>query len=147
MLLSTHILPEVTLICQRVAIINHGRLLAIDSPSGLQQASEQTNNVSLEVSGPADAVKQELLAIEGVNAVHRASAAGPRTTCSRRMPGGAARRHRGRIARAVAARWELHRLERQQPTLENIFLRYVDRCERAGVSRMNVATRIVRGRA
>jgi len=30
-----------------------------------------------------------------------------------------------RIARAVATRWELHRLERQQPTLENVFLRYV----------------------
>ena len=29
------------------------------------------------------------------------------------------------IARAVAGRWDLHRLERQQPTLENIFLRYV----------------------
>ena len=29
------------------------------------------------------------------------------------------------IARAVTRRWDLHRLERQQPTLENIFLRYV----------------------
>ena len=32
-LLSTHILAEATLICRRVAIINHGRLLAIDSPT------------------------------------------------------------------------------------------------------------------
>ena len=29
------------------------------------------------------------------------------------------------IARTVATRWSLHRLERQQPTLENIFLRYI----------------------
>jgi hypothetical protein len=29
------------------------------------------------------------------------------------------------IARVVAGRWDLHRLERQQPTLENVFLRYV----------------------
>ena len=29
------------------------------------------------------------------------------------------------IARAVAGRWDLHRLERGQATLENIFLRYV----------------------
>jgi hypothetical protein len=29
------------------------------------------------------------------------------------------------IARAVTVRWDLHRLERQQPTLENILLRYV----------------------
>ena len=37
-LLSTHILPEVTLICQRVAIINQGRLLAIDSPERLAKS-------------------------------------------------------------------------------------------------------------
>jgi hypothetical protein len=29
------------------------------------------------------------------------------------------------IARAVATRWPLHRLERRQPTLETVFLRYV----------------------
>jgi hypothetical protein len=29
------------------------------------------------------------------------------------------------IARAVAGRWDLHRLERREPTLENVFLRYV----------------------
>ena len=52
-LLSTHILAEVTLICQRVAIINDGRLLAIDSPTGLQRALEQTNRVTLQVTAPA----------------------------------------------------------------------------------------------
>ena len=39
------------------------------------------------------------------------------------------------IARAVATRWALHRLERQQPTLENIFLRYVGMAENAGSAR------------
>jgi hypothetical protein len=29
------------------------------------------------------------------------------------------------IARVVAGRWSLHRLQREQPTLENIFLRYI----------------------
>ena len=39
-LLSTHILAEVTLVCRRVAIINHGRLIAMDSPNGLERAVE-----------------------------------------------------------------------------------------------------------
>ena len=68
-LLSTHILHEVTLICHRVAIINQGRLLAIDSPSGLQRASEQTNRVLLLATAPADALRTELLSIAGVSAV------------------------------------------------------------------------------
>jgi ABC-2 type transport system ATP-binding protein len=123
-LLSTHILHEVTLICQKVAIIDHGRLLAVDSPSGLQAASEQTNMVTLEATAPANALEAQLRAIEGVSSV-----------VVRPMPGRAALRVEcqvqdrdgveARIAHAVATRWQLHRLERQQPTLENVFLRYV----------------------
>ena len=75
-LLSTHILAEATLICRRVAIINHGRLLAIDSPSGLQRAMEQTNRVSLRVTGAAPALRDTLLAVDGVRAVDLRAAAG-----------------------------------------------------------------------
>jgi ABC-2 type transport system ATP-binding protein len=124
-LLSTHILPEVTLICQRVAIINDGHLLAIDSPDGLQRASEQTNSVSLEVTGAADPLRQELLSVAGVNAVTIKSTPGRnellRVECQVEAQEGI----EARIARVVAGRWDLHRLERRQPTLENVFLRYV----------------------
>lgn len=122
-LLSTHILPEVTLICQRVAIINDGRLLAIDSPAGLQKASEQTNRVSLIVTGPAEAIREALLGVDGVSGVEiradRGDALAIECQVDSRPDVAAA------IARAVATRWSLHRLERQQPTLENVFLRYV----------------------
>jgi ABC-2 type transport system ATP-binding protein len=124
-LFSTHILAEVTLICGRVAILNHGRLLAIDSPGGLQRAVEQTNRVTLRVTAPAQPLRDALLAVEGVRGVD-----------VREVPGDHGAlvvdcrvddRHdvEAAIARAVAARWDLHRLERQQPTLENVFLRYV----------------------
>jgi ABC-type multidrug transport system ATPase subunit len=108
-----------------VAIINQGRLLAIDSPAGLQRASEQANSVRLEITAPAESLRDALLAIDGV-----------RGAIVRPMPGSdviqtvdcqvdANEGIEARIARAVASRWDLHRLERQQPTLENIFLRYV----------------------
>ena len=128
MLLSTHILPEVTLICQRVAIINHGRLLAIDSPAGLQRASEQTNRVTLRVTAPAAAVRDALLSVDGVPAVDIRAEPGRAPACSTVECQVDARDGvEAAIARAVAGRWDLHRLERQQPTLENIFLRYVER--------------------
>jgi ABC-2 type transport system ATP-binding protein len=123
-LISTHILPEVTLICQRVAIISHGRLLAVDSPSGLQAASDQTNMVSLEATAPAEAIEAELRAIDGVSSVTVRPVPGReavRVDCQVQDRDGV----EARIARAVATRWSLHRLERQQPTLENVFLRYV----------------------
>jgi ABC-2 type transport system ATP-binding protein len=124
-LLSTHILPEATLICRRVAIINHGRLLAVDSPSGLQQASEKTNQVSLLVTGPADAVRDAIQSVDGVISVQTR----PNGTRGELLSVDCQVENRegveAAIAKAVALRWSLHRLERQQPTLENIFLRYI----------------------
>jgi ABC-2 type transport system ATP-binding protein len=124
-LLSTHILPEVTLICQRVAIINQGRLLAIDSPSGLQRASEQTNRVTLTASAPAEALRAELQSIAGVIAVAINEAARDARVLNVECQTDARDGVEAAIARAVAGRWDLHRLERLQPTLENVFLRYV----------------------
>ncbi len=125
LLFSTHILAEATLICGRVAIINHGRLLAIDSPTGLQRALEQTNRVALQVTAPAPALRELLLSVEGVRDVEIQSAPGDdrRLTVACRVDSG--RDGEAAIARAVAARWDLHQLERQEPTLENIFLQYV----------------------
>ena len=124
-LLSTHILPEVTMICQRVAIINNGRLLAIDSPANLQRAADQSNQVALTARAPAAALETELRAIDGVLGViihaHPSAERVVTVNCQVESREGI----EAAIARAVANRWDLYRLERQQPTLENIFLRYI----------------------
>jgi ABC-2 type transport system ATP-binding protein len=124
-LLSTHILAEVTLICRRVAIISQGRLLAIDSPSGLRHASEQTNRVTLTATAPAEALRSELLSLAGVTAVAIQEVPGDAHVLNVECQTDTREGVEAAIARAVASRWDLHRLERQQPTLENVFLRYV----------------------
>jgi ABC-2 type transport system ATP-binding protein len=124
-LFSTHILSEVTLICHRVAIINGGRLLAIDTPSGLQRAVEQTNRVTLEVTAPAPALRDALLSVEGVRGLDIRAAPGDHGLLSVECRVDARDGIEAAIARAVAGRWDLHRLERQAPTLENVFLQYV----------------------
>ena len=123
-LLSTHILSEVTRICQRVAIINHGRLLTIDTPEGLQTAAEQTKRIVLKISGALENLRDELLAVGGIRSVHigEPDNIGVRVVeCDTEDRDGID----ATIARKVAAHWSLHHLERRQPTLENIFLRYV----------------------
>jgi ABC-2 type transport system ATP-binding protein len=139
-LLSTHILPEVTMICQRVAIINNGRLLAVDSPQGLQRASEQTSSVLLHARAPAPHLQAELLGIAGVvgvsvkvsvNAGEGAGAGASGQASNESVPLVVECQVDDRdgveaaIARAVATRWELLKLERRQPTLENVFMHYV----------------------
>ncbi len=122
-LISTHILPEVTLICNRVAIINNGRLLAIDSPSGLQRASEKSSRVTLRVAGSESDVRQELLAIAGVESVDISSDAQGIVSVDCHVE--AREGIEAAIAKAMTARWDLYQLERVHPTLENVFLRYV----------------------
>jgi ABC-2 type transport system ATP-binding protein len=125
-LLSTHILPEATLLCQRVAIIHHGRLLAIDAPRGLQQVVEQTSQVTLLVTAPAEALRQELLSVDGVRTVQVDTASGDRHRLAVACQVEAREGIEAAIARAIAPRWPLYRLERQQPSLEHIFLHYVN---------------------
>jgi ABC-2 type transport system ATP-binding protein len=124
-LLSSHILPEVTLLCHRVAIINQGRLLATGSPQDLQRAADQTSAVALETGGDPDALKQALLATDGVAGV-QLQAIGARPgifaiDCQVSAEEGV----ETRIARAVTQSGELYRLERRQPTLEDVFLNYI----------------------
>lgn len=47
-ILSTHILPEVTMTCERVLIINHGRMVAFDEIRNLANAHGYSENISLE---------------------------------------------------------------------------------------------------
>ena len=128
-LLSTHILPEVTLVCRRVAIVNRGRLLAIDTPRGLQRAVEETSVVSLRLAAPADGARDALLAVDGVRGADTA----PAESAANAVALDCAVEDRdgieAQIARALAARWELLELRRRAPTLENIFLHYIRAAE------------------
>lgn len=65
-LLSSHILPEVSMICDRVAIINRGRLVAQDTPAALSRALRSGRRLRIEVEGPVEKVRTALRAIPGV---------------------------------------------------------------------------------
>ena len=63
-LLSSHILPEVNLICERVIIINHGRIVAEDSIENLSKVLNAKHQLRLRIDGPADKVTERLSKLE-----------------------------------------------------------------------------------
>ena len=73
-ILSTHILPEVSMTCTRVIIINRGRLAALDTPMHLTQDVEGATRVQVTVRGPQDQVMAALRAVPGVTDVQPAPA-------------------------------------------------------------------------
>ncbi len=68
-ILSTHILPEVSMTCDRVVIINNGKVVAMDTPEGLTNQAKGAERVALLVDGPRDPVREKLQSIDGVVSV------------------------------------------------------------------------------
>jgi ABC-2 type transport system ATP-binding protein len=119
--LSTHILPEVAQTCQRVVIINKGRVVAVDTPEGLtaRLKGAETMYVQLDPGGEdAGPVLQEIAGVTRVMAADQRSGGGAFEVESER--GTDIRRD---IARAIVTRgWGLLELRPMRMSLEEIFL-------------------------
>ncbi|MBW4540083.1 MAG: ABC transporter ATP-binding protein [Myxacorys chilensis ATA2-1-KO14] len=68
-ILSTHILPEVSMTCDRVAIINRGRVVATNTPALLMEQLMGGSGYELDIAGNSIAVQQCLERVEGVKHV------------------------------------------------------------------------------
>ncbi len=69
-LLSTHILPEVAMICRRVIIIHRGRIVAQDTMENLS-GGKGSGVLDIEATGPPERIEQTLWAIKTVREVRR----------------------------------------------------------------------------
>jgi len=65
-LLSTHILPEVSMTCDRVITINEGKIVAEDSIKNLSSMISGSKRVRLEIEGPTDKIIERLRKIKGI---------------------------------------------------------------------------------
>ncbi len=65
-ILSSHILPEVQAVCERVVIINKGAIAAVDTPDGLSRKMAKTSKVQLSAEGPSKEIIQKLRLIPGI---------------------------------------------------------------------------------
>ena len=68
-ILSTHILPEVSMVCGRVLIIHEGQIIAEDSPRNLADRLQGVEKVQAEIRGPEEQVARALRDIRGVVSV------------------------------------------------------------------------------
>ena len=69
MILSSHILSEVSAVCDHIMIIAHGKLVASDSPENLQKLMSGSMELNLEVKGSTAAVKSALQEISQIDRI------------------------------------------------------------------------------
>jgi ABC-2 type transport system ATP-binding protein len=119
--LSTHILPEVSQTCQRVVIINKGKVVAVDTPDNLTARLRGSETMYLQVAAPADAVESALTTIPGVTRVAATPAREGRVDVEVDSEKG--RDVRQELAATVVTRgWGLLELRPMRMSLEDIFL-------------------------
>ena len=121
-IISTHILPEVSVICQRVVIIHEGEIVAVDSPENLAERLQASAQVVVDVRGPKEKVTAALKGIDGVQSVTMTPLEG--STASYTVTSLRDEDVREEVARQVVQQgWGLLRQESISMTLEQIFLR------------------------
>ncbi len=120
-ILSTHILPEVSQTCQRVVIINKGKVVAVDTPDNLTARLRGSETMYLQIAGPQDEVGAALTAVPGVTRV--SANPGREGSLDVEVDSEKGRDVRRELAATVVNRgWGLLELRPMRMSLEDIFL-------------------------
>jgi ABC-2 type transport system ATP-binding protein len=124
-ILSTHILPEVSMTCNRVVIIHNGKVVAMDTPTGLTNQMKGAEKIALTIQGPRAAVLERIGSIEGVLNVQaegeeNGAPANYMVECRLQSD------LRGVLAKEIVSRgWDLLELRGVSMSLEDVFINLV----------------------
>ena len=125
-ILSTHILPEVSQLCGRVIILNKGEIAAIDTPEGLTARLQSAERIVLQIARPAPDVAEQLVVMDGVQAVQAQAGGVFHVQCERGHD------PRQELAELIVTRgWGLLELRALGISLEDVFLELTTQEEQA----------------
>jgi len=128
-ILSTHILPEVSMTCNRVAIINRGQVVATNTPDQLMAQLNSGLRYELEVAGNAEGLAQHLRNLEGIQSVQvsqvQTSLPSPPSSRSKltiALSSGSDELGQQIAALAIRGGLGLYEMKRSRVSLEDVFL-------------------------
>jgi len=121
-LLTTHYMDEADRLCDRIAIVDHGKLVALDSPTALKNSVPGNNVVEAQFVSPPEGWEQRLRALPGVesikdqggNTFRILTSTGTQTTTAL-------------VEAAAEADVEVRTLSVQNTTLDDVFVHYTGR--------------------
>ena len=128
-ILSTHILSEVSSVCDRVIVIDKGRILASQSLGELRERLQSTRQARVEVEGPESRIRESLERLPGVETVRRVETNGQTFdgngafVFTVEYRGDDIRKH---ISKTVMGNdWGLLEIRSLEPTLEDMYLQLI----------------------
>ncbi len=131
-ILSTHILPEVSMTCGRVVIINEGKITAVDTPENLTRKLKDSERIHVEVTGPRQEVVDTIKGLNGIKSVRVVPSKEEERRLALEVESESGRDTSKDIAATVVGKgWDLHGLRPVSMTLEEVFLKLTTREEGA----------------
>ena len=121
-LITTHYMDEADRLCDRIAIVDHGQLVALDTPARLKQSVPGDNVIEVQFLEPPEDWEGRLAALETVTTV-QAEGAG----MFRVLTTNGSRATTGLVEMAVRAGVEIKTLSVQNTTLDDVFVHYTGR--------------------
>lgn len=120
-LISTHLLSEVSITCNRVVMINKGQLVAQDTPANLMAKMSSNGGYTIEIDGDPQTLMPLLAVVPGVVSITGEPLGDRRTTLTVTV---APHQEPGRDLAAIitSAGHGLYEMRRIRPTLEDVFL-------------------------
>jgi ABC-2 type transport system ATP-binding protein len=131
-LLSTHILPEVSLTCRRVLILDQGKLVAEDTSEGLARKTAGRGETKIRLSAPANDAREVLGATAGVTEVRLEDEAPDGTVTLTVVSSGEVDPNPALVSAAVAKGWPVHEVAPKLVSLEDLFVEILDQAGDGG---------------
>ena len=122
MILSSHILPEIQAVCDRIVIISGGKIVADDTAADLSTKFSDDHSLQARIAGPEAEVKALIAKIPGVERVTVLGEKERGTVDFAIYPTAGVDVRRELFTRLAARGWALFGLESMQMTLEDIFI-------------------------
>ena len=122
-ILSSHILPEVQAVCDRVVVINKGKIVANDTAENLSRELSSDHKLIVHIEGPAEEVSAILQKIPGMANVHTGREIEKGVFEHELDPESGADVRREVFKRMAARNWAILLMRSSELTLEEIFLK------------------------
>jgi len=120
-LISTHILPEAEMTCNRMLIMYDGKILAADTPDNLQRLMAGSSQIIAEIAAPADELREALSQMPGIEQFDVSSSEGEFQRCALTPRDGYDLRP-AIFALVLERGWIMRELTRSRHSLEDIYV-------------------------
>jgi len=121
-LITTHYMDEADRLCDRIAIVDHGKLVALDAPMALKASVPGSNVIEVQFENPPADWEQKLQRLDDVTSVQHEGAGMYRV-----LTGNGSRTTTELVEMAVGSGVQVKSLTVQNTTLDDVFVHYTGR--------------------